>query len=110
MVGSAYWRTEVRALGNEASPPTILTPADGAVVTPAQFEPTWNAVAGATGYFIELTNVTTEQKLSADLDASQKSFAVPETWLAPGTEYEVVVAARASNGNLAGVVVFATTR
>lgn len=98
-------------LSHAAAPaPSILSPAEGAVVAPDAFVVTWSPVAGVAGYLVELTNEDSGQELRIDLDASETRFEVPSDWLVPGTPYEVIVAATsAATGNVASNQVIVTT-
>ena len=85
-------------LSHELLPATTITaPLNGATNVPTTITAAWTAVAGASGYFIEIDDGS--RVLKADLPATSTTFIVPPGWLQPDTEYTLGVAAVGENGN-----------
>lgn len=77
--------------------PMIQSPLNKATNVPTTITAAWTAVAGASGYFIEIDDGTAV--LKADLPATSTTFIVPPGWLQPDTDYVLGVAVISANGN-----------
>ena len=84
------------------APVTILHPAQDAQVGTNSLTIQWSAVTGISEYVIEFENESAdpEQILRVNVPASQTSFEIPSSMLAPGADYQVGVWTVATNGNV----------
>ena len=84
------------------APVTILHPAQDAQVGTGSLTIQWSAVTGISEYVIEFENESAdpEQILKVNVPASQTSFEIPSSMLAPGADYQVGVWTIATNGNV----------
>lgn len=81
--------------------PHISFPLDGGVGVPTSgAAATWTAGPDAASFFLELDQDDLGVDLKTNLPGGMSLFGFPEAWLAPGTEYQLGIAARADNGNL----------
>jgi hypothetical protein len=88
-------------LSHAVLPAPTFSPADGAEVAPTDLVITWQPVAGAAFYIVEIENDDLDVNLTAKLEATQTSLAVPNGFLRPGTEYELGLATGTPAGNVA---------
>ena len=88
-------------LSHVVLPAPAFAPTDGAEVAPTALVVTWQPVAGAAFYIVEIENDDLDVNITAKLDAAQTSFAVPDGFLRPETEYELGVATGTVHGNVA---------
>lgn len=84
------------------APVTILHPAQDARVGTSSLTIQWSAVTEISEYVIEFENESAdpEQILRVNVPASQTSFEIPSSMLAPGADYQVGVWSVAMNGNV----------
>ena len=81
---------------------TITFPMEDMHVPISMFNVTWTAVTSPSEKFIvELVNEGSdlEEELLVDIPADQYSFHVPEEWMVPDSEYQVVVSIVNEHGN-----------
>ena len=93
-------------------PVTILHPAQDAQVGTDSLVIQWSVVTGVREYVIEFENESAdpEQILKVNVPASQSSFEIPSSMLAPGAEYQIGVWTVAENGNISvAETTFSTT-
>lgn len=80
--------------------PTVTAPADGATdVALGGVVIRWDAVPGATRYFLELEHEETETALTVQLPATATSFTVPGGWLLADSEYVIGLGSFDEGGN-----------
>ena len=90
--------------------PRITFPLDGAVDVPLNgASATWTAGPDAESFFLELEQDDLGVDVKSNIAGGASSFGFPAGWLAPDTEYQLGVAARADNGNLSVVELHFTT-
>lgn len=83
-------------------PATITAPATEANdVLVADLTVSWQPVAGATSYLIELEDDAVPAAIKADLPGSASSFKFAGGWLRPDTDYVLSLGAVGANGNVA---------
>ncbi|MBZ0171178.1 MAG: hypothetical protein K8E66_02240, partial [Phycisphaerales bacterium] len=92
-------------------PPTVadLHPADARGVPIDGLVISWSAVAGAAAYAIEVEQDDLGVAVEASLPGSATSFAVPDGFLAAGTEYKLGVGTVSESGNISVVETTFTT-
>ncbi len=89
---------------------TILRPRAGARgVGIKDLEITWTPVKNLAAYLIEIEQDELDVNLTAKLPGSVTTFAVPDGFLLPGTEYEVSVGTMMDGGNISFVETTFTT-
>lgn len=84
-------------------PPTtrIVSPGEEATDVPLKNAViSWEAVAGISGYILELKQDDLGVNMTAKLPASSTSFSIPDGFLLPDGEYELGVATIGQNGNI----------
>lgn len=82
-------------------PAPSFSPSEGELVDPnADLVVTWDPVAEAKSYTIEIKQDDLDVNITAKLDSDVTNFSVPTDFLAPGTEYEIGIATEAPNGNI----------
>ena len=82
-------------------PAPLFSPAAGELVDPdSDLVVTWDPVAGATAYTIEIEQDDLDVNITAKLDGDATSLIIPADFLVPGTEYEIGITTAAPNGNL----------
>jgi hypothetical protein len=84
--------------------PSVLAPAEDAVVSPAGLDVRWEPVNRPRGirivrYIVIVTEVRSERELSMELGPGATRATVAPGFLAPGREYAVEVLARERSGN-----------
>lgn len=88
----------------------IATPAPEATnVAVANAKITWRAVPGVARYIVEIEQDELGTNIVAVLPRGTTSFAVPEGFLMPGTEYEVAIGTVDEGGNISFVETSFTT-
>jgi hypothetical protein len=89
----------------------LLRPAPGAANVAAKgLAVAWTPPAGkVAGYVIEIEQDELGAHLEARLPGSATSFAVPEGFLRPGTEYELAIGTLSERGNVSFVETSFTT-
>ena len=70
----------------------------------------WPAVAGVTRYIVEIEHDDLGTRVEATLPATATSFAVPDGFLMPGTEYELAIGTVGADGTISVVETSFTTR
>jgi hypothetical protein len=88
---------------------TLLTPEADAVVPVEDLVLSWEAVADAAAYVVELNNEDTGEEMTFIVLPPTASLAIPAAALAPGSEYQYGVGVRAATGNLTVVELTFTT-
>jgi hypothetical protein len=69
----------------------------------------WTAVAGASGYIVEIEQEDLGVGLETQLPATATSFSVPRGFLAPDTEYDLGIGTMTKEGNISFVETSFTT-
>ena len=89
------------------APTTIVFPQDEQEVPVAPLTIQWTAVPGVVHYIVELENESVDPELSLTFDVPPDvtSFAVPQSLIVPGGDYELGIATVHENGNLVFVEV-----
>lgn len=83
------------------APATITAPvADASDVAVADLTVSWQPVAGATSYLIELEDDAVPAAVKADLPGAASSFTFSGGWLRPDTSYVLTLGAVGANGNV----------
>lgn len=89
---------------------SFVRPAAGARGVPARdLEIGWTAVAGVSGYIVEIEQDDLDVHLETRLPAEATSLRVPDGLLRPGTEYELGIATVSEAGNVSFVETSFTT-
>jgi hypothetical protein len=89
---------------------SFVRPAAGARGVPARdLEIGWTAVAGVSGYVVEIEQDDLDVHLEARLPAAATSLRVPDGLLRPGVEYELGIATVSEAGNVSFVETSFTT-
>ena len=70
----------------------------------------WGAVAGVASYIVKIEHDELGTKIEAVLPSSLTSFAVPNGFLMPGTEYELGIGTVTAEGNVSFVETSFTTK
>ena len=70
----------------------------------------WHPAAGAAHYIVEIEHDELGTRVQATLPASATSFAIPDGFLLPGTEYELAIGTVGAAGNISFVETSFTTR
>ncbi len=70
----------------------------------------WGAVAGVASYIVKIEHDELGTKIEAVLPSSLTSFAVPNGFLMPGTEYELEIGTVTAEGNVSFVETSFTTK
>jgi hypothetical protein len=79
--------------------PSIISPAEGAVVDPDHLVISWHPVTTPAGIEIAGYQVLVGEEFSVLLPATTTSVTIPPEFLAPGTEYALEVLAIEAGGN-----------
>jgi hypothetical protein len=79
---------------------TLLTPTADSTVDPGDVVLSWTAVAGAVEYVVGLNNEDSGAESGFTVLPPTTSIAMPEGAVAPGSEYQFEVGARAADGNI----------
>ena len=69
----------------------------------------WRAVAGVSSYIVKIENDDLNVKIAATVPGTATTFAVPNGFLSPGTEYELGVGTVTRDGNVSFVETHFTT-
>ncbi len=89
----------------------FATPNPGADDVPAtNTKISWRTVAGVARYIVEIEHDELGTRVEAVLPRGTTSFAVPEGFLMPGTEYELAIGTVDEAGNISFVETSFTTR
>jgi hypothetical protein len=89
---------------------TFKRPASGAEgVSTTNFVISWSAVKGVAAYIVELEQEELKVNITAQLQASETSFSVPNGFLLPGREYKAAIGAVSAEGNISFVETDFTT-
>jgi hypothetical protein len=101
-VTGEWFRSEVRLSHLMPAEPVITFPAEESEVPVGSIRIEWSAVPGLQKVVLELENESTnpEQVMTAELPADATSFDVPASFIQPGGEYQIGVAAVGLNGNI----------
>jgi hypothetical protein len=82
-------------------PAPSFSPSAGELVDPnADLVVTWDPVAEAKSYTIEIEQDDLDVNITTKLDGNATNFSVPAGFLVPGTEYEIAIVIEAPNGNI----------
>ena len=102
---------EVRLSHLMPAEPVIMAPTQGSEVPAGALRIEWSAIPGLQKVVVELENesVDPEQVLSAELAPDATSFDVPASFMQPGSDYQVGIAAVGANGNITVVETTFTT-
>lgn len=97
-----WFRSEVRLSHLMPAEPVIMLPTEGSEVPVGSVRIEWSAVPGLQKVVVEIENesVDPEQVMTAQLPAGATSFDVPASFIQPGGEYQIGVAAVGMNGNI----------
>lgn len=88
-------------LSHQIAPATeLLTPQEDQVVPIDQVVLSWNAVAGAERYVVELNNEDTGAEFTFDVFPPTTSIAIPAHFLQAGSEYQFGVGVKMATGNI----------
>ena len=92
-------------LNHKLPPPaSFLRPGTGARgVNARDLEITWTPVKNSAAYIVEIEHDALNVKLTAKLPGSVTAFAVPDGFLAPGTQYELGIGTMSHEGNISFV-------
>lgn len=89
------------SLSHEIAPATeLLTPEEDQVVPIDQVVLSWNAVAEAERYVVELNNEDTGAEATFDIFPPTTSIAIPAHFLQAGSEYQFGVGVKTETGNI----------
>jgi hypothetical protein len=108
-VGGGCLRGEAELSHALAPATTLLTPEADAVVPLEDLVLSWQAVAEAAAYVVELNNEDTGEEMTFVVLPPTASLTIPAAALAPGAEYQYGVGVRAATGNLTVVELTFTT-
>ena len=99
------FRSQAKLSHDLPAPVTILHPGQDAQLGTDSLTIQWSAVPGIREYVIEFENESAdpEQILNVNVPASQTSFEIPSSMLAPGSDYQVGVWTIGTNGNISVV-------
>jgi hypothetical protein len=110
-VSGEWFHGEVRLSHLMPPEPVITAPLEGSEVPAGALRVEWSAIPGLKKVVLELENesVDPEQVLSAELAPDATSFDVPASFMRPGSDYQVGIAAVGANGNITVVETTFTT-
>lgn len=82
------------------APATITYPVQSSTVSRHGLVITWEPVATAGHYLVELKNEETDLSLEATVPAAQQQFTAPSAWLQANKEYQLSIFVHDVNGNV----------
>lgn len=101
---------EARLSHKLPAPAQFLRPGSGAKGVPVRgFQITWTPIKGLAAWIVYLEQPELNLELTARIPGSSTSFAVPDGFLLPGTEYQVGLGAVGREGNISFVETSLTT-
>lgn len=90
----------IAALSHDVAPATsILSPADGAMLSRGGVVVAWSGVAEAAAYVVELENEANASHFSIEVPSTTTRIDVPGEWLSPDGRYEVEIGVLTANRN-----------
>ncbi len=98
---SGSWLLSRVKLSHSRLPAPSFSPSAGEFVDSAQdLIVTWNPVADAEAYILEVEQDELHVNITTRLEPGETRFTIPAAFLIPGTEYEIAMTTEAHNGNL----------